>query len=162
MAHSQLESYGAAVGDAELAIELDPLYVKAYYRRAAGNFALQKYKLSVRDFKHVCRLAPKDKAARVRLAEADKAAKAKAFADAIESEQTAPFGEERESSSYAHALSRVRARVLSLFLHLLLFRSRQSWCRCPPFFFVILVSSFGPRIFWHHPIPPHGQRSTRR
>lgn len=93
MAHSKLEAYGAAVTDAELAIELDPSYVKAYYRRAAGNFALQKYKLSVKDFKHVCKLVPKDKVARVRLAEADKAAKAKAFADAIESEQTAPFGE---------------------------------------------------------------------
>ena len=97
MAQSKLEAYGAAVTDADLAIELDPSYVKAYYRRAAGNFALQKYKLSVKDFRHVCKLMPKDKVARVRLAEADKAAKAKAFADAIESEQTAPFGEMAET-----------------------------------------------------------------
>ena len=39
------ESYGLAIADAGLALELDPNYAKAYYRRASGNFALAKYKL---------------------------------------------------------------------------------------------------------------------
>mmetsp|Transcript_24890 Transcript_24890/g.32425 ORF Transcript_24890/g.32425 Transcript_24890/m.32425 type:complete len:497 (-) Transcript_24890:92-1582(-) len=91
MAQAKLESYGLAIADAGLALEIDPNYVKAYYRRASGNFALGKYKLALKDFRHVCKLEPKDKQARMRLKECDKAAKAQSFAEAIESEETAPF-----------------------------------------------------------------------
>jgi tetratricopeptide (TPR) repeat protein len=34
-AHAKLEEYGSAIADASKAIELDPTYVKAYYRRCA-------------------------------------------------------------------------------------------------------------------------------
>lgn len=91
MAHIKEESYGLAIADAELALELDPKYVKAYYRRGSGLFALHKYKQAQKDFKHVCRLQPKDPQARKQLAECEKQAKEAAFAKAIESEETAPF-----------------------------------------------------------------------
>jgi tetratricopeptide (TPR) repeat protein len=91
-------------------------YTKAYYRRASALFALGKYKSSLKDFKHVCKLEPQDRLvhgseliyspslvliylffdypqARDRLRECDKAAKVQCFAEAIESEETAPFGE---------------------------------------------------------------------
>lgn len=71
-----------------------------------------KYKLALKDFRQVCKLEPKDKQvnvsatlcaalgitvyyiiqARARLKECEKAAKAQSFAEAIESEETAPFG----------------------------------------------------------------------
>ena len=91
MAHIKEESYGLAIADAELALELDPQYVKAYYRRGSGLFALHKYKQALKDFKHVCRLQPKDPQARRQYAECEKQAKEAAFARAIESEETAPF-----------------------------------------------------------------------
>ena len=91
MAHIKEESYGLAIADAELALELDPQYVKPYYRRGSGLFALHKYKQALKDFKHVCRLQPKDPQARRQYAECEKQAKEAAFARAIESEETAPF-----------------------------------------------------------------------
>jgi hypothetical protein len=33
-------------------------HAQAYYRRASGNFALGKYKLALKDFRHVCKLEP--------------------------------------------------------------------------------------------------------
>ena len=63
----------------------------AYYRRASGNFALGKYKLALKDFKTVCKMVPKDKQARAKYKECDKAVKEAMFAAAIVSEETAPF-----------------------------------------------------------------------
>ena len=51
----QLENYGSALVDAEKAIELDPTYTKAYYRRAEAHFLLRKYKEALRDFKQASR-----------------------------------------------------------------------------------------------------------
>jgi serine/threonine-protein phosphatase 5 len=36
--------YGIAIQDAQKAIELDPSFIKAYYRRAVGNIGLSKLK----------------------------------------------------------------------------------------------------------------------
>lgn len=52
----KLEQYGLALNDSNQAIELDPLYVKAYYRRAAAHMALNKHKLALEDFKKVAEL----------------------------------------------------------------------------------------------------------
>lgn len=49
----KLEQFGQALSDANKAIELDPLYIKAYYRRAAAYMALNKHKLALDDFKKV-------------------------------------------------------------------------------------------------------------
>lgn len=52
----KLEQYGQALNDSHKAIELDPLYIKAYYRRAAAYMALSQHKLALEDFKRVAEL----------------------------------------------------------------------------------------------------------
>jgi serine/threonine-protein phosphatase 5 len=49
-----LQAYGYALIDASKAIELDPTFVKGYYRRATANMALNHFKDSLRDLKEVC------------------------------------------------------------------------------------------------------------
>lgn len=90
-AYLKVENYGLAQADATAAIESDPMYAKGFYRRASAYYALNKFKLARKDFKSVCKLKPKDRDARVKLAEVEKAVREAAFADAIVSEQTAPL-----------------------------------------------------------------------
>lgn len=90
-AYLKVENYGLAQADATAAIESDPTYAKAFYRRASAYYALNKFKLARKDFKQVCKLKPKDRDARQKLAECEKAVREAAFADAIVSEQTAPL-----------------------------------------------------------------------
>lgn len=52
----RLEQYGQALGDSIQAIQLDPTYIKAYYRRAAAYTALNQHKLALEDFKKVAEL----------------------------------------------------------------------------------------------------------
>jgi serine/threonine-protein phosphatase 5 len=48
-----IESYGAAILDANEALQIDDSYMKAYFRRGSANFALSKFKLAKADFKKV-------------------------------------------------------------------------------------------------------------
>ncbi|KAJ3220907.1 Serine/threonine-protein phosphatase 5 [Clydaea vesicula] len=77
------EFYGAAVRDADKAIELDKNYVKGYYRRAVGNMALGNFKEAVKDFRNVCKVAPNDRDARLKLIECEKEFKRIEFEKAI-------------------------------------------------------------------------------
>ncbi len=52
-AHIKLEEYGSAVEDATAAIDLDPNYVKGYYRRGDSYLALGKFKLALKDLRTV-------------------------------------------------------------------------------------------------------------
>ena len=63
-AYIKVENYGLAMADATAAMESDPKYAKAYYRRGSAQFALTHYKEAKKDFKKVCQLKPKDKDAR--------------------------------------------------------------------------------------------------
>ena len=92
-AYIKVENYGLAIVDATLAIETDPSYPKAYYRRGTAEFALNKPKVARKDFKQVCKLLPKDRDARMRYSECDKMVKQAAFAAAIQSEETAPLSD---------------------------------------------------------------------
>ena len=89
-AYLKVENYGLAQLDATAAIESDPNYAKGYYRRASAYYALNKFKLAKKDFKQVCKLKPKDRDARAKLAECEKAVREAAFAAAIVSSETAP------------------------------------------------------------------------
>eukprot|EP00640_Fibrocapsa_japonica_P001000 CAMPEP_0113941658 /NCGR_PEP_ID=MMETSP1339-20121228/7534_1 /TAXON_ID=94617 /ORGANISM="Fibrocapsa japonica" /LENGTH=504 /DNA_ID=CAMNT_0000945865 /DNA_START=67 /DNA_END=1581 /DNA_ORIENTATION=+ /assembly_acc=CAM_ASM_000762 len=89
-AYIKQELYGLAIADADEAIKLDSTYVKAYYRRASGNFALCKYKVALRDFRAVCKIKPTDRGARQKMKACERAVKEAAFAAAIESERNAP------------------------------------------------------------------------
>ena len=83
----KLENYGIAVLDAKAAIDIDPTFIKAYYRRGSALFALGKLKESVRDFTKVCKLHPKDKDARKKLDVARKAKMEMEFASCIAVEE---------------------------------------------------------------------------
>eukprot|EP01036_Dinobryon_divergens_P048033 gene48033-64455_t len=82
----KLESYGSAIADANEAINLDPKYVKSYYRRGSANFALGKLKLALKDFKAVVKIVPNDPEAKKKLAACEKAARQEAFSKAIVSD----------------------------------------------------------------------------
>ncbi|KAI9857002.1 MAG: hypothetical protein M1824_005034 [Vezdaea acicularis] len=83
-ANIKLEAYGFAIADATHALDLDPNYVKAYYRRAVANTAILKTKEALKDFKTVVKKEPNNKDARLKLAECEKLVKHTAFLAAIE------------------------------------------------------------------------------
>ncbi|NWR97394.1 PPP5 phosphatase, partial [Motacilla alba] len=53
LAYLRTECYGYALADATRALQLDAKYVKGYYRRAASNMALGKFKAALRDYEMV-------------------------------------------------------------------------------------------------------------
>ena len=65
--HIKLENYGSAIIDATEAINLEPSYIKGYYRRGSASFALGKNKAAKKDFVVVCKMKPKDRDARAKL-----------------------------------------------------------------------------------------------
>lgn len=91
LAYIKIENYGLALQDADKAIKNDPSYAKGYYRRASANFALNHYKLARKDFRQVVKLKPKDRDARAKFNECEKAVREEAFSKAIEAEQIAPL-----------------------------------------------------------------------
>jgi len=104
-AYIKLENYGLALQDADHAILSDKTYAKAYYRRASANFALHHFKLARKDFRTVCKLQPKSKDARAKLAEVEKEIREEAFAKAIEADQTAPLSQSYDPSTIDIAAS---------------------------------------------------------
>lgn len=95
-AHLRLENYGSAASDASKALELDPRYVKAYYRRADANFALGKVKLSLADFRRAAKVAPRDPDLRRKMKECEKAVQKIRFEEALagpEAEAAPPASE---------------------------------------------------------------------
>lgn len=81
VANLKLENYGFAEADATRAIEADPNYVKAYYRRGSALFSMGKFKNAINDLKTVCQKFPNDKEARQKLTIAQKEYKAMRFAE---------------------------------------------------------------------------------
>ncbi|KAL9937492.1 hypothetical protein V8E36_003901 [Tilletia maclaganii] len=63
----KLEQHGLAIEDASKAIELDPKFSKAYFRRASGYLAILKPKQALPDLKKVVQLEPKNASVRVQL-----------------------------------------------------------------------------------------------
>lgn len=82
----KLEKYGCAINDATEALEHNPSYVKAYYRRASAHFALSKYKDARKDYLIIQRMLPQEKDVVLKLRECEKRIREKAFAKAIESD----------------------------------------------------------------------------
>lgn len=87
----KVENYGLAISDADAAILSDKSYAKGYYRRASAKFALNKFKLARKDFRQVCKIKPKDRDARSKLLECEKAIKEEAFAAAIMGPHSEPL-----------------------------------------------------------------------
>ncbi|KFQ60717.1 Serine/threonine-protein phosphatase 5, partial [Pelecanus crispus] len=87
LAYLRTECYGYALADATRAVELDKKYVKGYYRRAASNMALGKFKAALRDYETVVKVRPNDKDAKLKYQECHKIVKQKAFERAIASDE---------------------------------------------------------------------------
>ncbi|KAK9238869.1 Metallo-dependent phosphatase-like protein [Lipomyces kononenkoae] len=83
------EAYGAAIADATKAIDINPDYVKSYYRRALAYTAILRPKDALKDFNTVVQRVPTDKNARAKRDECQKIVRRLAFEAAIE------VGEER-------------------------------------------------------------------
>uniref|UniRef100_A0A8C6QZZ8 Serine/threonine-protein phosphatase n=1 Tax=Nannospalax galili TaxID=1026970 RepID=A0A8C6QZZ8_NANGA len=83
LAYLRTECYGYALGDATRAIELDKKYIKGYYRRAASNMALGKFRAALRDYETVVKVKPNDKDAKMKYQECSRIVKQKAFERAI-------------------------------------------------------------------------------
>ena len=98
-AYIKVENYGLAMADATAALESNPDYAKAYYRRGSSQFALGHLKDARKDFRTVCVLNPKSKDARAKLKACEKAIRQAAFRKAIESEMTAPLSESYDPNS---------------------------------------------------------------
>jgi serine/threonine-protein phosphatase 5 len=82
-AYLKSEFYGYALNDANKSIELDPKYIKGYYRRASSNLALGKVKLALKDYEYVVKVCPNDKDALAKYKECDKLNKKLLFEKAI-------------------------------------------------------------------------------
>ena len=94
-AYLKTESFGSALQDASKAIEIDPTFVKAYYRRASANFQLSKPEKVLKDFAAVHKAKPKSKDAAKKYKECEKLVNKMRFERAI-SVKTAdekPLGE---------------------------------------------------------------------
>ncbi|KNC84166.1 serine/threonine-protein phosphatase 5 [Sphaeroforma arctica JP610] len=86
-AYIKTEAFGYALVDADKCIEIDPKFVKAYYRRASANFALGHYKESLRDFHRVAKAKPRDKDAQKKFKQCQTLVNKMLFEEAISSDR---------------------------------------------------------------------------
>lgn len=82
-AHLRQESFGSALEDGILAVKYDPTYLKGYYRRAAAQMSLGKFKKALTDFEFVAKRCPNDKDAAMKYSACYKLIKKQAFEKAI-------------------------------------------------------------------------------
>ncbi|KAF8650446.1 hypothetical protein AX16_005249 [Volvariella volvacea WC 439] len=80
----KLEEFGYALSDASQAIDLDPAYAKAYYRRATCFIQIMKPQSAVPDFKKVLALEPNNESVRAQLTSTQKLIRRIEFEKAIE------------------------------------------------------------------------------
>mmetsp|Transcript_220 Transcript_220/g.519 ORF Transcript_220/g.519 Transcript_220/m.519 type:complete len:568 (-) Transcript_220:176-1879(-) len=104
-AYIKVENYGLAMADATEALDIDPTYAKAYYRRGSAQFALGHLKDARKDFRQVCKLNPTSKDARAKFQGCEKAIRQEAFRKAIESENTIPLSESYDPNAVVVASS---------------------------------------------------------
>ncbi|KAI0745788.1 Metallo-dependent phosphatase-like protein [Earliella scabrosa] len=86
-ARIKLEEHGYGLSDASTAIELDPKYAKAYYRRATCYLQTLKYKQAIADFKKLLALEPGNQLVRMQLDSTQKILRKVEFEKAIEMEE---------------------------------------------------------------------------
>lgn len=114
------EAPGAAVSDATKAIEADRKYIKGYYRRGTAFLMMSKYKKALKDFKQVAKMYPKNKEAKQKARQCERALREAMFAKAIQAEASKPPSEVLDwrnmsvPSSYTGRVKRL-ACVFALF-----------------------------------------------
>ncbi|CCW61277.1 unnamed protein product [Phytomonas sp. EM1] len=90
-AYLKLELPGAALSDADEAIQLEPGLPKAHYRKASAHLFLGKYKEALKDLKLVLQLVPTDKDAKMKYDLCEKEIKRIRFENAIKSKDSLPI-----------------------------------------------------------------------
>lgn len=83
IAYLKKEFFGYALADATKALELDKNYIKGYYRRAAAQMAMNRFKEAVKDLETVVKVRPNDRDAKTKLIECKKIVNRIAFEKAI-------------------------------------------------------------------------------
>ncbi|KAH9931063.1 phosphoprotein phosphatase [Epithele typhae] len=83
----KLEEHGYGLSDASTAIELDPKYAKAYYRRATCYLQTLRYKQAIADFKKLLALEPQNQLVRMQMDSTQKILRKVEFEKAIEMEE---------------------------------------------------------------------------
>ena len=114
--HLKMESFGAAIVDADRAIALDPRYVKGHYRKGGASMGLGKLKQAAACYKKVCVLRPTDTGARKKLAACTRELKRERFAAAMRYDGDGGPGGSGASSygSYAGASPRTAAASMTV------------------------------------------------
>ncbi|KAH9811735.1 Metallo-dependent phosphatase-like protein [Melampsora americana] len=100
------EEHGLAIMDTSRAIDLDPKYVKAYFRRGTAHLSIMKPHLAIKDFKSCLQYDPKNLAAQTQLAATVKLVRRLDFERAIASSDDEPGGCEVEPSYTGPMLSK--------------------------------------------------------
>ncbi|CCM01501.1 uncharacterized protein FIBRA_03555 [Fibroporia radiculosa] len=85
----KLEEHGYGLTDASTAIQLDPKYAKAYYRRATCYLQTLQYKKAIADFRKLLTLEPQNQLVRTQLDSTQKILRKAEFEKAIEMEEEA-------------------------------------------------------------------------
>lgn len=93
ISYVRVENNGLALIDANKAIELDPKYVKGYYRKGTAYFMLGKYKEARKAYIAALKLKPKDKDALKKKKVCQKLIREAAFSKAIETKDAPPASE---------------------------------------------------------------------
>lgn len=86
LAHLRQECFGSALEDGISAVKYDPTYLKGYYRRAAAQMSLGKFKRALTDFEIVAKRRPNDRDAAMKYSECNKLVRKQAFEKAISSD----------------------------------------------------------------------------
>lgn len=82
----KLENYGFALSDASKAIEIDPNYIKAYYRRASAYLFLRKYDEALSDLSFLQKHFPNDQDISLKIKNTSAERRKKKFLESIQSD----------------------------------------------------------------------------
>ncbi|KAG0146971.1 hypothetical protein CROQUDRAFT_43612, partial [Cronartium quercuum f. sp. fusiforme G11] len=84
------EEHGLAIMDTSRAIDLDPKYVKAFFRRGTAHLSIMKPQLAIKDFKQCLVFDPQNVAAQTQLTATQKLVRRLEFEKAIASSDDVP------------------------------------------------------------------------
>lgn len=87
--HIKMENYGLAIADCDAALQVDPDFSKAYYRKGVSLMAMLNYKEAQTNFKIILKKLPKDKATNENLKQCVNYLKKEAFERAIAGDEKA-------------------------------------------------------------------------
>lgn len=84
--HIKLENYGFALEDCNKALEVDPNFIKAHYRRGVSLMAILRHKEALAEFKFILKKLPQDKLTLANYKQCSDYLKRQAFEKAIASD----------------------------------------------------------------------------